>query len=348
MAQVQPRETGSVQKGLRFPVRLVILLLVVAGAVTLYVARTEKEEPFSVLVHVAGDEAKIVQTVGGTVESVLAEAGIQVGPHDVVTPSLSEYVGPDTEIEIVRAVPIRVTVDGGEREHWVVAATVAEALGEIGIELGPRDRVTPGKGTDVTPDMSVQVVRVTEEFIEETETLPFKVIRWAAPELEQGQTQVIREGQEGIIKKTVRVVYEDGKPVNRTIVASEVVQPVIDRIIGEGTRPPALYVDTPHGRYAYVEVMEMVATGYDPGPASTGEWSDGLTFTGLKAQRGVVAVDPTVIPLGTRLYIEGYGEGIAADIGGAIKGNRIDLCFDTYEEAIQWGRRTVKVYILAD
>src|SRR5690606_15363198 len=222
MAQVQPRETGSVQKGLRFPVRLVILLLVVAGAVTLYVARTEKEEPFSVLVHVAGDEAKIVQTVGGTVESVLAEAGIQVGPHDVVTPSLSEYVGPDTEIEIVRAVPIRVTVDGGEREHWVVAATVAEALGEIGIELGPRDRVTPGKGTDVTPDMSVQVVRVTEEFIEETETLPFKVIRWAAPELEQGQTQVIREGQEGIIKKTVRVVYEDGKPVNRTIVASEV------------------------------------------------------------------------------------------------------------------------------
>ena len=48
------------------------------------------------------------------------------------------------------------------------------------------------------------------------------------------------------------------------------------------------------------------------------------------------------------MYIEGYGEGIAADIGGAIKGNRIDLCFDTYEEAIQWGRRTVKVYILAD
>ena len=115
MAQVQPRETGSVQKGLRFPVRLVILLLVVAGAVTLYVARTEKEEPFSVLVHVAGDEAKIVQTVGGTVESVLAEAGIQVGPHDVVTPSLSEYVGPDTEIEIVRAVPIRVTVDAAKR-----------------------------------------------------------------------------------------------------------------------------------------------------------------------------------------------------------------------------------------
>lgn len=346
MAQVQSTET--VQRGLRFPVRLAILALVIAGAIILYVARIDKEQPFAVLVHVVGEDAQTVETVGGTVESVLEIAGIQVGPYDAVTPALADYVTPETEIEIYRAVPIHITVDGGRVEHWVIANTVGEALEYAGIELGPMDRVTPGRGTALTPELQVQIVRVTEEFIEETETLPFKVLRWAAPELEQGQTRVIREGQEGIIKKTVRVVYEDGRPVNRTIVSSEVVQPVVDRIIGEGTRPPSLTVDTPHGRFAYVKVMEMEATGYEPGPISTGEWADGLTFTGLKAQRGVVAVDPSVIPLGTRLYIEGYGEGIAADIGGAIKGNRIDLCFDTYEEAIQWGRRIVKVYILAD
>lgn len=347
MAQLQPKETGSA-RGLRFPVRLTILLLVIAAAVSLYVTRLDKEEPFAVLVHVVGEEARTVQTVGGTVQSVLEQAGIEVGPYDAVTPPLAEYVEAETEIEIRRATPIRVAVGGSESEHWVIADTVQEALNSVGITLSSLDRVTPGRATAVTPEMSIQIVRVTEEFIEETETLPFKVLRWAAPELEQGQTKVIREGQEGIIKKTVRVVYEDGRPVNRTIVDSEVVQPVVDRIIGEGTRTPSLTIDTPHGRFAYVEVREMVATGYEPGPISTGEWSDGLTFTGLKAQRGVVAVDPTVIPLGTKLYIEGYGEGIAADIGGAIKGNRIDLCFDTYEEAIQWGRRTVKVYILAD
>ncbi|WP_286977476.1 3D domain-containing protein, partial [Candidatus Aquicultor secundus] len=67
---------------------------------------------------------------------------------------------------------------------------------------------------------------------------------------------------------------------------------------------------------------------------------------GMKARKGVVAVDPRVIPLGTRLYIEGYGEAIAADTGGAIKGNRIDLCYNTPGECFDFGRRSVKVSIL--
>jgi 3D (Asp-Asp-Asp) domain-containing protein len=87
--------------------------------------------------------------------------------------------------------------------------------------------------------------------------------------------------------------------------------------------------------------LVMVATAYAPG-AGAG-WR---TATNRKAGYGIVAVDPRVIPLGTRLYIPGYGYAIAADTGGAIKGNRIDLCFNTCSEAIRWGRREVKVYIL--
>lgn len=88
--------------------------------------------------------------------------------------------------------------------------------------------------------------------------------------------------------------------------------------------------------------LTMVATGYSPQEPGLSDH----TATGMKAQHGVVAVDPTVIPLGTRLYVEGYGNAIAGDTGGAIKGNRIDLCFDTLAECNAYGKRTVRVEIL--
>jgi 3D (Asp-Asp-Asp) domain-containing protein len=89
--------------------------------------------------------------------------------------------------------------------------------------------------------------------------------------------------------------------------------------------------------------MIMRASAYAPnyGPG-VGE----ITANGMRAKKGVVAVDPRVIPLGTRLYIEGYGNAIAADTGGAIKGDRIDLCYNTPGECFEFGRRTVKVTIL--
>lgn len=90
----------------------------------------------------------------------------------------------------------------------------------------------------------------------------------------------------------------------------------------------------------------MEATGYYPGPECTGESADGLTATGKIATYGIVAVDPKVIPLGTMLYVEGYGRAEAADVGGAIKGDRIDLCFRTYREALVYGRKRVRVYFL--
>ena len=91
--------------------------------------------------------------------------------------------------------------------------------------------------------------------------------------------------------------------------------------------------------------IRMLATGYCPCPICTGS-GNGITAIGLKAKRGIVAVDPSVIPMGSRLYVSGYGEAIAGDVGGKIKKNRIDLCFNTHQEALQWGKRWVTVEIL--
>ena len=95
----------------------------------------------------------------------------------------------------------------------------------------------------------------------------------------------------------------------------------------------------------YARIIDMTATAYGPGPLDNGKWGD-LTYMGGKVRKGVAAVDPTVIPMGTRLWIEGYGEAIAEDQGSAIKGNRIDLAFNNRSEALDYGIQPVKVYVL--
>ena len=101
----------------------------------------------------------------------------------------------------------------------------------------------------------------------------------------------------------------------------------------------------PEGKYFILKV-----TGYCPCKICCGEWANGLTYTGDKAGRGCVAIDPDagILKMGQRVYIEGYGYGVCNDIGGAIKGWEADVCFDTHQEALDWGVRLVKVYVLED
>ncbi len=101
-------------------------------------------------------------------------------------------------------------------------------------------------------------------------------------------------------------------------------------------------VETYRGQEEYIDALTMEASAYLPGDGN----GDGVTALGIPATYGVAAVDPRVIPLGTRLYVEGYGEAIAADTGGAIRGSKIDLCMEDYNEAMSFGRRDVTVYIL--
>jgi 3D (Asp-Asp-Asp) domain-containing protein len=92
--------------------------------------------------------------------------------------------------------------------------------------------------------------------------------------------------------------------------------------------------------------LDLVTTGYDPGPGDNSRGWVGTTRSGSRARFGIVAVDPDFIPLGTHVYIEGYGPGLAADVGGAIKGRRMDLCFNSSSEARAWGRRRSRVWIV--
>ena len=91
------------------------------------------------------------------------------------------------------------------------------------------------------------------------------------------------------------------------------------------------------GRALYVSATAYSA--HDPGNGNR-------TATGTLVRRGVIAVDPSVIPLGTRVFIPGYGEAVAEDIGGGIHGQRIDVAFDTHAEALMFGRQDLEIFIM--
>lgn len=228
-------------------------------------------------------------------------------------------------------------IAGGQtRQVTTAAGCVAELLAENAIALGELDRVTPNLEAPLTNDLKVTVVRVARKIERRDIPIPFETItrfdrRVARP-------IVLHAGKPGIKRQTVSIFMKDGQETERTLLESRVVQePTPKRVvIGRASALPA--------RGARAMLME--ATAYDPGPLSCGPYASGRTAIGMKAGKGVVAVDPRVVPLGTRLYIEGYGPAVAGDVGRAIRGKRIDLGFNTRSEALAFGRRPVNVYVV--
>lgn len=164
--------------------------------------------------------------------------------------------------------------------------------------------------------------------------------------LQPNQRKVLRAGVDGIRVVTERVTTWDSTVVARQLMTRAVIRnPRRGVIMAAVPRTLSqLPIELKYRRVA--TLISAVATAYTAGSASA--WSTGYTATGILARYGVVAVDPRVIPLGSHLFIPGYGYAIAADTGGAIIGNRVDLCMDSLIDALNFGRQAVKVYILKE
>ncbi|MDP2725899.1 MAG: 3D domain-containing protein, partial [Dehalococcoidia bacterium] len=156
-----------------------------------------------------------------------------------------------------------------------------------------------------------------------------------------------QEGEDGLLKRTILVRYENGQEVGRSLQKEWVEKDPVSRIILHGTKVIWRTVETSSGPVKYWQKLRMLATSYDAshGGKDPGHPAYGITYTGMVAGRGVVAVDPRVVPLYTQLYVPGYGLAVAGDTGGGIIGDRIDLGFEEGETGL-WSVRWVDVYIL--
>ncbi len=296
---------------------------------------------------VVDGEARYIKTQADTVADLLVQSDVDLGEADVVAPSLDTRVADGMTVVVRHAVPVTLRFPDEAIKLNVIGATVADALVAAGLDPSIGLSVTPALDSLLVPDMEIEATDVFVRIVEEEVEVPYGVVTENDPTLSQGSRAIKRHGEPGVTVQVYRVLVTAGIEGAKTLTAERVSTEPIDEVVLVGTKRSGQRVAA-RARAASAEPptegkqLTVTATGYSSGDPGVGS----RTATGARATYGVIAVDPSVIPLGTRVYVPGYGNAVAADTGGAIRGDKIDLCFDTRAEALAWGRRTVTITIL--
>jgi uncharacterized protein YabE (DUF348 family)/3D (Asp-Asp-Asp) domain-containing protein len=287
-----------------------------------------------------------VQSTGSTLGQVLREAGIRLGPADRVFPSPATPVRAGMEVSIDHATTFTLRIGESTRTFYTHQQTLEAALAEAGLTFGPEDRVDPPLSVAVTDGMEARIVRVTGRPFYETETIGHVTV--FAPDESLSGTQTRRvAGSDGQLVTEYRIGIEDGVEVEKTLIKQYYDPQPVDSVIyyAASALNSTTYSPPDH---QVTRVMRMYGTWYNAASSGkpAGHPAYGITRSGMYLTKGIVAVDPNVIPLGTRLYIPGYGFAIAADTGGGIIGDRIDMGYPD-GVAVDWYTGWTDVYILA-
>ena len=303
----------------------------------------------TVTMEIDGKEETFV-TYKGTVKDVLDTNGVEVNPKDKVQPALNSKVSEGDTISIKRAVSVELTV--GDKQVKIDTAEdtieevleVEEELKNQGIEFNEGlDEITPALNTKITSNLKINLVKVEVKKELAKEAIDFDVVVETDANLDSGLEEVRQDGASGEKEVTYEIVYKNGEEFSRAVKSSKVVAEPVNKVVAQGTRKT--FASRDGQLLNYKSVIYCESTAYSGG---------GVTATGTVPVRdpngiSTIAVDPRVIPLGSLVYVEGYGRAVAADTGGAIKGNIIDVYVNSEAEAYNnWGRKyNVPVYILA-
>ncbi|MDD6476208.1 MAG: G5 domain-containing protein [Eubacteriales bacterium] len=265
-----------------------------------------------------------------TVEGFLEENDIEFSEGDYVSQPLTAYISDGMKIKIDHATDFKITADGKTRKYRTLANTVSEALKDKNVKVGRNDIVEPGLDELLTKDMKIVIKRVKIKEETKEEKIEFKTVTKDDSSLDEGTTKVVTEGVEGKAKVTYKVTYVDGVESSRSEISRETLTAAVDKVVANGTR---INFDG----QSYSRKLVVKAYAYHTG----GGW----TAMSTPARVGEIAVDPSVIPLGSEVYIEGVGARRAEDTGGDIIGNTIDIYMGSEAECESWGVRYVTIYI---
>ena len=271
----------------------------------------------------------------------LAQRKVYVG--DRVDPPLDTLIRSGMTIEVVRARSVLIHLDGREIPFSTHRKQVAGVLADAGVTLTGRDFTDPELSEPVTDE--IRVIRVEENYRIDYEPIPFDKQWQGVPDLEIDQMRMVQPGQNGLMARRVQVRLQDGIPGESILMDEWVQNPPNSRVVGYGMSTPIRIIDTPYGPLEYWRAIPMSATSYSPSRAGTpltAPWF-GLTRSGKVLKKGMVAIDPRLIPLGTQLYVPGYGLATAEDTGSGIRGRMIDLGYEDHD--FRWWRSYLTVYV---
>lgn len=304
-----------------------------------------------------GETRKVDLYYGDTVAEAVEKAGFVYGENDVLSLDADKALEKDAEVTITRYYHVSVTADGKTQELLVKEGDVQSALDAASITLGKEDMADVKLDTALSEGLAIKVARVTYEEETKKESVDYAVKQVKTDSLYEGETKVQTKGVEGERTIVYRNKLVDGKVVETEEISNEVTKKPVDKVelVGTKERPSAAYasisadgtlIDHNGNKVSYVKSFTGRCTAYTGG---------GWTATGRPAQYGNIAVDPDVIPYGSKLYIcspDGsivYGYATAADTGGFASMGYImaDLYFDTYQECANFGVRNMTIYVLS-
>ncbi len=303
------------------------------------------QPPKTITLNVDGS-METITTQAATVGETLSQANLQLNADDRVHPASETAVTENMTVEILRAFPVTIEVDGRSYPLQTTYHDIPNLLADAGIALVGHDYTIPDSKTIIQPNDTIQVIRVSEDYHFSDTVIPYDTVYQADPEMEIDNRALLTAGSPGILRQQVRTRYENGVPVNETIDSEYIAQPVVNEVIKYGTNIVIRTINTPEGPLEYWRVVRMKVTGYTASSSGKAP-SDpgyGITASGLPAGKGVVAIDPKVVPFRSNIYVEGYGKAVAGDTGGLVKGRIIDLGFD--DGAYETWRGQVDVYYL--
>lgn len=293
-------------------------------------------------------------TAAPTVQALLGELGMTVREGDLVRPALDSSLSAGMSVRLAKARTITVRLDGKDQTLYTQAQSVADVLRLLGVDPGPREILSHPRETAIASGMTIVIGLTREAAEEEREPIPPPTLVEYDASLPAGTDRVV-PGAAGVRVVNYLVRLENGSVISRQPVTSSVLQAAVPTRIIKGTRPtsnaasqrPVLITgDSPPSTYA--RKLTVVATWYNAthgGKSRDDPWY-GITSNGTKLDKGVCAVDPKVIPLGTAFYVPGYGNCVAADVGGGVRGDHVDLGFPESAGDNVWGTKTVEIYIL--
>jgi uncharacterized protein YabE (DUF348 family) len=266
-----------------------------------------------------------IKSARPTVAMALRDAGIRLGPADEVFPALTSPLVAGQEVQVKHASAVTIRTGESSRVVYTHQKLLKDALAEAGYSLGPEDRVEPDISADVRHGMVARLVRVAGRSLIEREEVRRKTVFRPDENLQGIQTRIV-QGRDGVRLREYRIVIEDGIETEKNLISERLDPEPVDTVIYYAESSVRATGANPEN-FQVLRIERMYATWYNAASAGRADTDPhyGITASGVPVTRGIVAVDPNFIPLGTRLYVPGYGFAVAGDTGGGIIGNMIDL-----------------------
>lgn len=291
-------------------------------------------------------EEQTISLAKGTVEEALNRTGITLAENQSVTPSLNTVITGDMNIYVYNSKNIKLTTNGTEMTVKAPEGTVENALNILGYEITDDDILNVDKNAQVEDDMKITLKKVTYVDEKSTKKISYKTVEKDSDDIMTGESEVSQKGVDGEKEVTKRCKYIDGKYDSTKVIDEKVTKEPVDKIVLNGTKRGTT-TDSSGAPVSYSYMVSGSGTAYTAAPGA-------LTATGVPVYEGGVAVNPAIIPYGSKLYIEAadgshvYGYATAIDTGGALMDGSaiVDLFYFSYDDCVSFGRRDVNVYVL--